>query len=211
MGSLMNPEDIERKTQTRIDIVAWLGESWQIYKKFWRPFTLTAIIFMAIFLVAQLVPYIGNLIVTGPMMIGFYLVIMDVVSHRKYRPRRLLQGFAWFVPAFLANFLITVFSLIGLIFLIIPGLVIGGCYMLTFIFMVDKNMGFWTAMEASRKVAFRDMVGMTLFYVCLSFINLLGFLFFFVGLLVTIPITLIATFTAYGKLVGFDYPQRLDT
>ena len=48
-------------------------------------------------------------------------------------------------------------------------------------------MDFWDAMEASRKVAFKDMVGMTIFYVTLTAIYISGVLSFFVGALLTIP------------------------
>jgi len=195
---------VENGTGTggRIDIVGWLTESWEIYKKAWWPFTVTTVMVGAVLLLSQIVPYVGSLLVLGPLMIGFYLVIADIIAGREFNPARMFHGFRWFIPALMANSLITFFTMAGFMLLIIPGFVVGGWYLLTYMFMADRVLDFWPAMEAGRKVAFQDMVGMTIFYVCLGAINGIGLLCLAVGLFVTVPITTIATFIAYDRLVG---------
>jgi uncharacterized membrane protein len=195
---------VENETGTggKIDIVVWLTESWEIYKKAWWPFTVTTVVVGVMVLLFQLVPLVGSLLVLGPLMIGFYLVIADIMAGREFNPARVFHGFRWFIPALLANSLITFFTMAGFMLLLIPGLVVGGWYILTYMFMADRGLDFWPAMEASRKVAFQDMVGMTIFYICLGAINGIGLVCLVVGLFVTVPLTTIATFIAYDRLVG---------
>lgn len=190
--------------EIRVDILGWLGEAWEIFKKAPGLFVLTAFVFMLVMVLAQMIPWVGSLIVTGPMMVGFYIILTDQMAGRPFNLGRLFAGFQFFIPALIANILITVFTIFGAILLIIPGLIIGSWYILTYIFIVDRDMDFWTAMEASRKVAFNDIVGFTLFYVCLIILNFIGALFFFVGILVTIPVTTAATFVVYQRLVGVN-------
>jgi len=192
----------ETKTGGRIDIVGWLTESWEIYKKAWWPFTVTTVMVGVVVFLSQIVPYVGSVLVLGPLMIGFCLVTADIIAGREFNSARIFHGFRWFIPALMANSLITFFTMAGFMLLIIPGLVVGGWYLLTYMFMADRELDFWPAMEASREVAFQDMVGMAIFYVCLGAINGIGLLCLVVGLFVTVPLTTIATFIAYDRLVG---------
>ncbi len=170
-----------------VDIVSWLAESWSIYKKGWFSLAVTTVICGVVLLLAQAIPYGGNLLFMGPLTAGFFLVIGDIVTGVKQRPARVFQGFTFFVPAFLSYLLITVFTTIGFFLLVIPGLIVGGWYLLTYIFIIDRGLNFWDAMEASRNIAFKDIVGMTIFYLVLAGINAMGLLSFFAGILVSLP------------------------
>jgi len=188
---------------SKVDIVGWFAEGWRIFKSGWQVYMLTALIFMAVNILAQVVPFAG-IIVSGPMICGIFLVISDHVEGRGYRLGRLFDGFAFFVPALSSSLLIFIFTVMGLMLLIIPGLVIGSWYIFTYLLIIDRGMDFWPAMEASRKLAFDDIVGFALFFLVVGIVNFLGFLFFIVGTLVTVPLTFIATFVAYRNLVGLN-------
>ena len=83
-------------------------------------------------------------------------------------------------------------------------------YKFTYLFIVDKRMEFWPAMQASHNVVKNDYFGFTMFLILAFFVNFLGFLCFIVGLLVTVPVTFAAVTIAYKELVGFDR-QTLET
>jgi len=176
-------------------------ESWQIFKSGWQVYVLTALVFMVINMLAQVIPF-GGIIVSGPMVCGMFLVISDHLEGRGYELGRLFGGFAFFVQAFSSSLLIFIFTVAGLMLLVIPGLVIGSWYIFTYLFIIDRKMDFWPAMEASRKLAFNDIAGFALFFLVIGVVNFLGFFFFIVGTLVTVPLTFIATFVAYRKLAG---------
>jgi uncharacterized membrane protein len=82
-------------------------------------------------------------------------------------------------------------------------------YKFTYLFIVDKRMDFWQAMQASHAVVRRDYVGFVLFLILAFLVNVLGFCCLIVGLLVTVPMTFAAITVAYKEIVGFD-PQTLD-
>ncbi|GMT42415.1 MAG: hypothetical protein IEMM0002_0826 [bacterium] len=191
------------KSESRVvDIVGWYEESWRIFKNSWHVYVLCALVFIVVNMMAQIVPF-GGLVVGGPMMAGLYLVVSDLYSGKEFDLGRLFGGFAYFLPTFLAYIITTIFTTIGLFMLIIPGVIVASWYLFTYLFILDRDMDFWSAMEASRKIAFEDIVGFALFFLTMGVINIIGIIALFVGLLVTIPISLIVVFVAYGQLVGF--------
>lgn len=191
-------------SESGADIVGWLAEAWKLFRRNAIVYVISTLLFIAVMMLAQLIPYVGGILVTGPMVVGLYIVIGDQLEGRDFDGGRIFAGFSYFVPAFMANLVITVFSATGFFLLVLPGIVIGSWYLFTFLFIIDRDMNFWAAMEASRLAAFKDIVGFIFFYATLISLNVIGFLFFFVGLLVTIPLSAIAIFVAYNRLVGLQ-------
>jgi uncharacterized membrane protein len=116
----------------------------------------------------------------------------------------LFLGFQRLGSTIVAHLVIMVFVFLGFLCLIIPGLVLAAMYSFTYLFIVDKRLGYWEAMRASHSVVKQDYVGYTLFLIVLGLLNLAGALCLFVGLLVTIPISMGAIAAAYDQVVGFE-------
>jgi uncharacterized membrane protein len=112
------------------------------------------------------------------------------------------EGYRSFIPALLCSLIIMLLTLVGLIFLIVPGLVIFSMYLLSFAFVGGSGVDFWQAMQESRRVTSRDYFGFTLFMLALFGLNLLGFCFFYVGLVFTLPVSACAIALAYRDAVG---------
>jgi uncharacterized membrane protein len=83
-------------------------------------------------------------------------------------------------------------------------------YKFTYLFIIDKRMDFWQAMQASHAVVRNDYFGFTMFLIAAFFVNVLGFCCLIVGLLVTVPMTFAAVTVAYKEIVGFE-PATLDS
>jgi len=77
-------------------------------------------------------------------------------------------------------------------------------YKFTYLFIIDKRMDFWPAMQASHAIVKQDYFGFTMFLLAAAGINILGALCCIVGLFVTIPLTFAAITVAYQEIVGFD-------
>ncbi|HYZ86751.1 MAG TPA: hypothetical protein VE621_20215 [Bryobacteraceae bacterium] len=116
----------------------------------------------------------------------------------------LFRGFNYFVPTLVASIVITVLVSLGFLVCIIPGLVLAAMYMFTYLFIVDKRMDFWPAMQASAAVVKQDYLGFTLFLFLLALLQFVGVLACLVGVLVTLPIMYGAITVAYAELVGFE-------
>ncbi len=175
----------------------WISQAWEIVK--------TDIgLFMGLTVLYVIVGSIGSVLTQGPMQAGFYLACMKKLVRGRMEIGDLFLGFNFFVAAFVAALLIAIFSTIGVLLCIIPGLVISAMYMFTYLFVVDKRLEFWPAMEASHAVVKNDYVGFVLFLLGIVLLNMVGVLCCIVGVFVTIPISMMAITIAYRELVGFE-------
>jgi uncharacterized membrane protein len=175
----------------------WISEGWQMVKADIGNYMLMQLI-MAV------VNSVGSIVTQGPLTAGFHIVCIKRLMNRKTEVGDLFKGFNYFLPTFLAALVIGLFVLGGTLLCIIPGLVIAAMYNFTYLFIVDKRMDFWPAMQASHTVVKNDYVGFTVFLLVLGLLNLLGVLCCIVGVFITAPITIAATTVAYKELVGFD-------
>jgi uncharacterized membrane protein len=173
----------------------WIGEGWQLVFADLGNYLLVSVIFAAL----NAVP-----LIQGSLIVGFHVFTMKKLTGRNAELSDLFKGFDYFVPALVASLLIGLFTFIGFLFLIIPGLVIAAMYKFTYLFIVDKRMDFWPAMQASHAVVKNDYFGFTMFLILAFLLNVVGFLCFFVGLLITIPVTFAAITVAYKEIVGFE-------
>jgi uncharacterized membrane protein len=181
---------------------AWIGAGWDLVKADMGNYVLIALVFLVLNAVVPM-------ILQGPLMIGFHIYCMKRILGRQSDMSDLFKGFDFFVPSLVASLLIMVFTFAGSLLCIIPGLVVAAMYKFTYLFIVDKRLDFWPAMQASHNVVRNDYFGFTMFLVLMALVNLLGALCCIVGILVSIPVTLAAITIAYQELVGFD-PQTVD-
>ncbi len=69
-------------------------------------------------------------------------------------------------------------------------------------FALFSGMDFWTSLEFSRKLITMNWWKFFGFLIVLIGLNILGFLFFFVGLLVTIPVSYFAIYSIFEELTA---------
>jgi uncharacterized membrane protein len=181
----------------------WVAEGWQIVKADAGTFILLTIVFAVL---NSMVP----MILQGPLIAGFQIFCMKKILNRRTDFADLFKGFNFFVPTLVASLLITLFTFCGTLFCIIPGLVVAAMFKFTFLFIVDKRMDFWPAMQASHAVVKNDYFGFTMFLLLMVLVDILGALCCIVGLLVAFPVTVAAITVAYKEIVGFD-PRAAET
>jgi uncharacterized membrane protein len=105
-----------------------------------------------------------------------------------------------FVAIVVASIVMEVFTTLGLILLIIPGVYLLVAYTFTDLLAIDKRLGFWEAMEASRRTITRrwwSILGLLLLGI--PFL-LLGCLALGVGFFIALPLVLGAIVYAYEDL-----------
>ena len=77
-------------------------------------------------------------------------------------------------------------------------------YQFTYLFIIDKKMDFWPALQASHEIVKNDYFGFTLFFIVAVLLNIIGVLCCAVGVLATLPIFFAATTAAYKEIIGFE-------
>jgi len=194
---IQTPVVYSSPVEVRVETGRWLGAGWQIVQQNLGAYALMALLFGVL---ASCVPVVLH----GPLMVGFHIAFMRKMVRGTMEVGDLFKGFSFFVPSLIASILISVFSTIGFICCIIPGIVVSAMFMFTYLFIVDKRMDFWPAMQASHEIVKKNYVGFSLFILASILLNLVGALCLLVGLLITIPITVAAITIAYQEIVGFE-------
>jgi hypothetical protein len=179
----------------------WIGEGWALVKADLGNYVVISLLFAILS---------GVPLIQGPLIAGFHIFTMKKLMGRNAEFGDLFKGFNYFVPTLVASLLIGLFTFAGTLLCLIPGLVVAAMYKFTYLFIVDKRMDFWPAMQASHAVVKNDYFGFTIFLILAFLVNVLGFLCCIVGLLVTIPLTFAAITVAYKEIVGFE-PRTLDS
>ena len=175
----------------------WVSEGWALVTADLGNYVLLALVFIVL---SSAVP----VILQGPMIAGLHIFTMKKLMGRQCEFADLFKGFNYFVPTLVASIVIGLFVFCGTLLCIIPGLVVAAMYKFTYLFIVDKRMDFWPAMQASHAIVKRDYVGFTLFLLLLALVDILGLLCCVVGIFVSIPVTFAAITVAYKEIVGFD-------
>ena len=173
----------------------WIGEGWELVKADLGNYIVISLLFAVLS---------GVPLIQGPLIAGFHIFTMKKLMGRNAEIGDLFKGFNFFVPTLVASLLIGLFTFAGTLLCLIPGLVVAAMYKFTYLFIVDKRMDFWPAMQASHAVVKNDYFGFTMFMILAFLVNLLGVLCCIVGLLVTIPLTFAAITVAYKEIVGFE-------
>ncbi len=194
---LNSPVVYSPPVEIRVQTGHWLGAGWEIVKQNVGVYALVALLFGVL---GSCVPVILH----GPLMVGFHIAFIRKMVRGTVEVGDLFKGFNFFLPSLIASILISVFTTIGFILCIIPGIVVSAMFMFTYLFILDKRMDFWPAMEASHAIVKKDYLGFSLFVLAAMLLNFVGLLCLVVGLLVTIPITFAAVTVAYRELVGFE-------
>lgn len=102
----------------------------------------------------------------------------------------------------LAGIILSILTFIGFILCIIPGLIVAFLGAFFVYFILDQDMGAWESIKASFNFV-KDNVGNLLLLLILSWIALfVGALLCGIGLIVAVPVTVIAQTYAYKTLRG---------
>lgn len=105
---------------------------------------------------------------------------------------------SWIVAGFLFGIMFTV----GLVLLIIPGLLVWATLGFYPFFILDKKLGPIEALKKSAEATKGIRGSVLLLFLACAGIDLLGLMFFGVGILIAAPVTLIATAVVYRKITG---------
>jgi uncharacterized membrane protein len=140
------------------------------------------------------------IVILGKM--GFYQSALLLTKGLKPSFEQLYSNWRLFPHWIIAGFLFTIMFAIGLILFIVPGLYIWATFGFYPFFILDKGSGpiecLKQSAEATQGIRWHVFL---LFLVCTA-LDLLGLLFFGVGILIAAPVTLIALATVYRQLTG---------
>ncbi len=193
----------EAPRSIRVTPGRWISAGWALVREDLSTFLLMTLIALALTVAAGFT-LVGPILVGGPLLAGMFGAVRRRMLEGHLDFMDLFQGFNTFLDTFLLGLVVSVFSLAGLALCIIPFFLVGALYLFPFLFLIERRIGFWDAMESSRKIAGRELAGYVAFFLTLCLLNLAGLILAGVGVLITIPVSLAAIAVAYDEAVGFD-------
>jgi uncharacterized membrane protein len=132
---------------------------------------------------------------------GLYWILLKLIRGEEAGMGDLFAGFSpVFVPLALAGLATQFLTLLGLLACIVPGIYLAVAWMLTVPLIMDKQYGFWEAMELSRRVVTHHWWLMFCLLLVVALVSLLGLLACCVGLLFALPLGMGAIVYAYEDI-----------
>ncbi|MBM3791956.1 MAG: hypothetical protein FJW35_16615, partial [Acidobacteria bacterium] len=151
------------------------------------------------------IPIVGSLIHAG-----FVRITLNVYDGGEPEVGSLFSEWRVWLRMFFGTILYALVVLAGLILLIIPGIYWAVKYIYVPYFIVDKDLGILESFSASGELTQGAKLELFLLWILLGLINMLGALCCGVGLLVTIPTTLMALAFVYRGLQGGISPVEIE-
>lgn len=203
-----------------------LGEAWEKTKgikgAFWGA---GIVIFIVVFVVAVILniflaavanqspgaAIIGNLVyqlvfaaITYPFMTG---MLMLGVRRSVDLPVTASMAFAFFGrtwPIVLAAILISIFTFVGFLLLILPGLYLSIAYALALPLIAEKELGAWRAMESSRRAVTKHWFKFFFLLILMGLILVVSAIPFGIGLIWTYPMSINVLGIVYREAFGVE-------
>jgi len=137
-----------------------------------------------------------------PFMAG---LMMIAIRRSVELPTNWKMAFAYFsylLPVVAASLMTTVLSFIGFLFLMFPGIYLIVGYMLTIPLIVDRGMGPWQAMEASRQAIHKHWFKVFGLYFVMVLIYLVSLIPLGLGLIWSLPMFFMVSAILYREIFG---------
>ncbi|MCK8825939.1 hypothetical protein [Fuchsiella alkaliacetigena] len=156
-------------------------------------------------IVLQVIDYILDIIVY----LGFIKIAFKFYDDEEVSYGDLFSQSHLFFKFIGGMILYVLISGIGFILLIIPGVILAIKLFFFDYFIIDKDYGVIESLKESYALTKGVKFNLFLFFLMLTGINILGLLFLLVGLLVTFPMSMLATVYVYRKLVEFQEADQV--
>ena len=198
-----------------VKIEEYCSRGWEIFKQYPGGFIGYLVVTFLISFASSILPApfgnnedgvggIVNFVLNPIFSAGFYIVALQIAKNRIKDFSDFFKGFNQFLQIFLVYLIGTIITIIGFFLLIIPGIYISVAYGFANLFVIEKKLSIWSALEASRKLITKQWFSFLGFFIVLLLINLAGLLLLGIGALVTIPLTYCIIVAAFEDIVGLN-------
>lgn len=141
-----------------------------------------------------------NYIAQAFMVAGMTAFCLRVARGERYSFGDIFAGGQWFLPTLGINILVGLGVMLGLIFLIVPGVFLAIAWSLSLPAAIDRNLGATEAMSQSFRLTEGHRGSIFLLFLLLGGITLLGFCACFVGIFVATAMGQVAMAWVYLRL-----------
>ena len=185
-----------------IALNSWIAETWWkgMDKSIDSSQFSTYLIFLALYLVTS--------IVSTLVQIGYIKVMFKLYEGEEINPRDVFAHYERLWDFIVISFLYGIVVLFGAVLFIIPGIIFAIKYGYASYFVVCHDMKPLEAMKASARITKGNKTQIALFGACILGLNIIGFLVFGIGFLITMPLTTLASVHVFKILNKEDEFQQ---
>lgn len=172
------------------------------------------IVMVAVYLIGEQMGKFGNLIarlVEIYISAGVIKIVLDDLNGKEPELADMFTAYDVYLNFLIAGILYGLIVAAGTLLLIVPGIILGIMFQFYKYAIVDKKMGIIDSLNYSKELTRGYRWTIFGIDIILILINIGGVLFFVVGLLFTIPLTMIAEAIVYKKLVSQLEGLNIDT
>jgi uncharacterized membrane protein len=199
-GQQRNPQDILNNGY-RFSIGDAISEGFDIFKAKPGEFIAFTIVMFAISVVASFIPF-ASLVISGPLTAGFFIMAHHIRTGGDTSFGTFFNGFNYLGQLILLALISGILTVIGFVFLILPGIYLAVGYSLATLFVVLYRFEFWDSMEWSRKIVSKQWFQFFGFFIVIGFLNIAGLIALGVGILVTLPVSYCAIYAAFDQITN---------
>lgn len=141
-----------------------------------------------------------SIIISPPLTAGFFLVANRISRGVEVQFFSYFEGFSFLGILIVTSLVSGILTFLGILALVLPGIYLAVAFIFAIPFALFSGMDFWNSLELSRKLITVNWWKFFGFALVLVGINILGLLFFIVGILVTIPVSYFAIYAVFEEL-----------
>lgn len=146
--------------------------------------------------------------VAGALMGGLFAFNLKLIRGQPASFADAFAGFGKSFGALTATYIVMMLLVyLGLALCLIPGIYLAIAWIFALPLVIDKNLGFWEAMELSRKVVTKNWWTVFALALLAGLIGAAGIVACCIGVFFTVPLTYAALMYAYNDLFGGYAPQ----
>lgn len=139
-----------------------------------------------------------------PVFIGIHILGMRHAESKSTTSTAIFTYFSKIPVLFLCYFIMIIMIMLGMLLLVLPGIYLIFAYMFSMHLVVEKNMPAWRALESSRKAISRVWFRFVGLYFLIILVNLLAAIPLFIGLIWTVPWSVLTISMVYNQLFGAE-------
>lgn len=202
-----------------VDVGQALKDAWELLKKEWKTLLIMAIVAGVIqWIPGFLARLMGDVAIFSFLLgllgtvVGIFIslrwivVLLRMVDGKEVKIEDLWEGWqddtTMVVQYFIASILFGLMVAVGMVFLILPGVYLALMFGMFAFALVDERLSAMESLTRSKELTEGVRGKLFVFWLAVMGINLLGALALGIGLIVTVPVTMLAGVYVYRQLSG---------
>ncbi|MFS2124421.1 hypothetical protein [Pseudomonas sp. Pseusp97] len=158
--------------------------------------------------ILQLVVGIVAAAVGYPFLAGINMLGIRRAADQPVSFNEMFGHFGLFVPLFITGLVMTLLVYLGVLILVLPGIYLSIAYILAIPLVVERKLSPWQALEASRKAITQHWFKVFGLFLVLGVILILSAIPLGIGLIWTLPLSIIAIGVLYRTIFGVLPPAN---